>query len=140
MSCLETCATLRIFSDDVTPHVIMKTLDIEPTDSFARDDPYNRGRSRRKMHGWFWSTESKVISTDNAEHVRAIIEKLAGKQQALHRLAVMGCRIDISNYWVSSGQGGPILEPDKMRVLAEMGIAIWWDVYFGQDKDYAEPR
>lgn len=132
MSCLETFATLRIFSDDVSPHVITKTLDIEPTESFAKGDAYSQGRYTRKSNGWFWSTKGRVISTNNAEHIGAVLSKLAGKHDGMRKLTERGCHIDITNYWVSTGQGGPTLEPEQMRILSSMNIAIWWDVYFNE--------
>ncbi len=42
----------------------------------------------------------------------------------------MGCQTDISNYWVSNGQGGPSLVVDMMGELHERGLPIWWDMYF----------
>jgi hypothetical protein len=52
------------------------------------------------------------------------------------RLLIKGCKIDITSYWVSVGQGGPWLMPQQMLRLGALGIDIWWDIYFsGKDEE-----
>jgi len=56
--------------------------------------------------------------------------QVSGRSDALEKLRDMGRQTDISNYWVSNGQGGPSLDVDMMGELHEPGLPIWWDMYF----------
>ena len=135
MSCIETYATLRIFSADLHPDEIGEILGIEPTKTIPRD-PASKYRPRRECNFWSWETRDRVQSTDNAEHLAAIIKQLEGHSAALQKLRDMGCQTDISNYWVSNGQGGPSLDVEMMGVLHELGLSIWWDMYFGSEEEH----
>jgi hypothetical protein len=134
MSCLETFATLRILSPTLVPAQIGAALGIEPTRVAARD-PSSRYRPRREHHFWAWSSEGQVDSLDGLVHVRAVLDLLQGREQALAELRRAGCELDVSCYWVSSGQGGPALDLDAMTRLAGLGLEIWWDVYFGDARE-----
>ena len=39
---------------------------------------------------------------------------------------------------VTTGQGGPSLSASQMYRLGQLGIDVWWDVYFGDDADYED--
>lgn len=133
MSCLETYSTLRIFSDEITPEEISKTLGIEPTKSFRKGDVHNRGKLRRKAHGWFYCTQGLSESRDSQGHLDMILNALHGKEGQIKDLQTRGCQMDIFNYWDSSGQGGPWLMPDQMLRLGALNIEIGWDIYFSSE-------
>jgi hypothetical protein len=61
---------------------------------------------------------------------------LRGREDALLGLQRAGCQTDIFCYWVSSGQGGPSLDVPTLSALSGLGLEIWWDVSFGEPKDY----
>ena len=134
MSCLETFATLRILSPTLAPAQIGAALGLEPT-RVAALDLSSRYRPRREHHFWAWSSEGRVDSLDGLVHVRAVLDLLQGREQALAELRQAGCALDVSCYWVSSGQGGPALDLDAMTRLAGLGLEIWWDVYFGEERE-----
>ncbi|MEM7430997.1 MAG: DUF4279 domain-containing protein [Pseudomonadota bacterium] len=135
MACTETYATLRIFSTDLHPDKIGEILGIVATHTRPLD-PDSKYRPRRENHSWSWETRKKVDSTDNVEHLAAVIECLDGRTVALKQLRDMGCKTDICNYWVSNGQGGPSLDVDMMGTLHGLGLPIWWDIYFeSEDED-----
>ena len=79
---------------------------------------------------WRWTTYGSVDSQDNLVHLAAIFAVLSGKSPALNELRALGCEIDISNFWDSTGQGGPFLDRAAIAALNELGLEIWWDVYF----------
>jgi len=136
MTCLETYATLRIFSRDIHSDEIGRILGIDATKlrPISSDSKY---RHEREHHYWGWSSDSLVQSTNGLDHVGAVIELLRGKEQQLEHLRGTGCDIDLCCYWVSSGQGGPTLDAFSLGALANLGLEIWWDVYFGNPEDYA---
>ena len=137
MSCLETYATLRIFSDDVHPERITELLGISPTETIPRD-PSGKYRVRREKHLWRLQSRGAVASRDNLEHIGWILGRIAGKRAALDELRSIGCEIDVVNYFVSSGQGGPELDTPTIDALSQLGLSIWWDVYFGEESEYSD--
>jgi len=132
MACTETYATLRIFSTDLHPDKIGEILGVEATHTTPRD-LNAKYRAHRDYHFWSWETRHRVESTDNVEHLAEIIKCLDGRSAALAKLREMGCQTDISNYWVSNGQGGPSLDVDMLGALAKFGLPIWWDMYFDRE-------
>jgi hypothetical protein len=134
-TCVETYSTLRIFSDDLGPDEIGSILHVEPTKAFRKGDVHGRGRIKRKANGWFYSTKKQIKSKDTRRHIDAILTALEGKADAIKTLREKGCKIDITSYWVSCGQGGPWLMPEQMIKLGTLGISVWWDVYFTNEKE-----
>ena len=135
-TCLKTYSTLCIFSDDLDPEQITATLGATPTRSFRKGEPYNKGRLHRKANGWFYSTKELVQSKDTRRHIDQILKALESKEDALKTLRQQGCEMDISSYWASaSSQGGPALWPCQMVKLGNLGIEIWWDIYFDPETE-----
>lgn len=132
-TCEETYSTLRIFSDEISPSEVEKALKITPTKSFKKGEPFGRNRLFRKAHGWFFSTRKLTTSRDTRRHVDLILEALEGKEKAMKMLLKKGCKIDVTSYYLSNGQGGPALWPHQMLKLGKLGIEIWWDVYFNEE-------
>ena len=139
MSCLETYATLRIFSEAIHPAEISRVLGIDATRARHRD-ANSKYRHERENHYWGWCSDSFVQSLDGIAHVRAIVSVLQGKEQELAQLRTAGCNIDVCCYWVSSGQGGPSLDTLALTDLSRLGLDIGWDVYFGKEEEYAEGK
>jgi hypothetical protein len=139
MTCLETFATLRIFSQSNDPETISSVLGIDPTDS-AAIDPNARARRRREWHRWEWCSRYSIQGVDNLRHVRAITHLLQGKKKELEQLRSSDCEIDICCYFISSGQGGPALDMPTLKELTELELEIWWDVYFGKEEEYEASR
>ena len=138
MTCLETYANLRIFSDALHPSEISEILGLEATDTIPLNAE-SKYRVRRETNYWSWNSNTVISSTDNLEHVAAITQRLSGKRAQLDQLRTRGCEIDICCYWVSSGQGGPFVDRSMLTSLSELDLEIWWDVYFGEESEYAPP-
>lgn len=133
-TCIETYSTLRVFSDDIAPEEITRVLQIEPSESFQKGDNFSHGKLRRKTNGWFYSTEKLCDSKDTRRHIDLVLSMLEGKEQAVHRFQLQGCELDITSYWVSTGQGGPWLMPQQMLKLGSLGIEVSWDIYFSGEE------
>lgn len=133
-TCLETYATLRIFSKAIHPDKISSVLGLQSTDPRPKQ-PDSKYRARREYHYWRWSSSSMLQSVDGLEHVRAITSLLDGKEQQLQQLREAGCEIDVCCFRVSTGQGGPFLDVPTLAALAHLELEIWWDIYFGDDPD-----
>jgi hypothetical protein len=59
---------------------------------------------------------------------------LQGREEACKELLAQGCQLVVNCYWVSAtGQGGPMIWPETMQQLANLGMELWFDVYFNKD-------
>lgn len=131
--CTRTYSTLRIFSDEVDPEKISKTLGLEPTYSFRTGDAYSVCKLTRKYNGWLLSTESSLDSKDTEDHIGFILAKLDGNADAVAGLQAAGCELDIFSFWTSNGQGGPSLTAEQMLILGNLGIPVSWEVYADEE-------
>ena len=127
-TCVETYSTLRAFSDDLAPDEITRLLQIKPTERFRKGDSHSQGRLQRKANGWFYSTKTLCDSKDTRRHIDTILAALEGKRESVQKIQHRGCKLDITSYWVSTGQGGPWLMPEQMLKLGRLGIPVWWAV------------
>jgi len=107
-------------------------LGVYPTESFAKGDKFGKKQLTRKSNGWFLSTAGIIDSKDCRRHIDWIISKLAPYGESLEKLRTMGAEVDLSCFWLSSGQGGPVLSPLQMGELARLNLEIWWDIYLEQ--------
>lgn len=134
-TCIRTCCTLRIFSENLDPNDISLSLGMEPTMFFRKGDLHNLGKLRRSTNGWFLTTEGRIGSRDSRRHLDLILDKLEPKREAVKELQAKGCDVDIICFYDSTGQGGPWLMPYQMRIMGALEIEIWYDVYFGGTED-----
>ncbi len=127
--CLRTYATLRIYSGDIAPKEISEILELEPS------RVWNKGSTEtavpRKQNGWFLTSRGEVESLDTKRHVDFILNQLASNKTYITGLTAQGLQVDIMCLWQSANksEGGPSLLPAQMLMLAEMGIAIAWNIY-----------
>lgn len=138
-TCRETYAVLRIFSDSISPPDITALLGISPSDSFTKGELNGNRGNRRKQNGWFLSTESQVKSRDSRRHLDWLTAALDAHEDVLNKLRLASAEIDISCYWVSVGQGGPVIGSEQMKILSRLGLDVWWDIYF-TDKGWLPPK
>jgi hypothetical protein len=128
-TCGATYATLCIYGDDLDPDTVTSLLGIEPSQARTKGQQLKKGVVQRG--GWFLSTEDIIASKDVRCHVDWLIEKITGKEHALHEMRLRDYQTVVSCYWLSAfGHGGPMLSPAIMRSLANLGLEIWFDVYF----------
>ena len=132
MACIETFATLRIFSKEIHPDEISKLLDVSPT-KIIPIDLESKYKKRREFHLWAFSTKELLKSVDNLEHIQLIFKKIQSKSDQLNMLREEGCDTDIFCFWNSSGQGGPIASIELMKNAVELGLGITWDIYFDDE-------
>jgi hypothetical protein len=132
-TCVETYSTLRIFGDKISPVEITKILKIKPTRSFQKGEPFSKKRLVRKTNSWFLCTEKSVKSRDTRRHIDFILRVVEKKTSAVKLLKRKGCKLDIVSYFVSIGQGGPMLSPHQMLKLGKLDVGIGWDIYFQEE-------
>jgi hypothetical protein len=135
-TCAQTYATLCVFHDDLDPDAVTRVLGFPPSSSHRRGDVRNCQRPIPYTAGaWFLTSEGTIKSRDVRCHIDWLLEQVGTKRSAFEQLKAQGCRMVISSYWLSAhGHGGPMVEPEAMRRLADLGVQIAFDVYFlGED-------
>lgn len=132
-TCEETYVTLRVYHESADPASVSSALRLEPSKSQRVGESYERrGVTRRyKLSGWFLCSEGRVESYDTAKHLDWLLQQLQPRQQAFDTLRAQGWRIDIACLWDShAGHGGPTFPPELLRRLADLGVELWFDIYF----------
>lgn len=124
------CATLVISGDDVHPATVSEIMRRSPTRSFARGDPYGRGRVRK--HGmWALSSEHSVASDDLDDHLAWLldrIEPVLGMLQDYRR--ANDCSAFITCLWPSPhGHGGPCFSPRLLMRIGAANLPLSVDTY-----------
>jgi hypothetical protein len=131
-TCVETYATLRIFSDDLSPSEITKIIGLEPTTSFQKGEIRTTSPKAKnpffRTNGWLFCTRSACVSRDSRRHLNYLLDYPLRDRQVTSVLQERRCWFDISVFYAYIG-GGPTISPDQMRGLAEAGIDVWWDLY-----------
>ena len=119
------------------PSEVSSVLCQQPTRQRAKE-PDSKYKPRREVSYWSWCSKEQLQSTENLDHVQAIIDLLDGKSAALEELRARKCEIDIFSFWVSSGQGGPHLTAPVLKKLAALELEIGWDMYFEEYEESDE--
>lgn len=114
------------------PSEVTRLLGMAPTKSqLVGSRVSDRSERVRKLSGWFLESAGNVDSRDARHHLDWLLGHLAGKQAAISQLLQQGYFVDICCRWDSrSGQGGPTLDPSHMKALGNLGIDLWFDIYF----------
>ena len=124
-------------SEDVTA-----TLGVEPTDLTAarrREEQPGIALAARP-NSWHFSTATLSESRDFGRHLDILLETIGDKSDELSALRSRGWAMDISVYWLSRhGHGGPALWPDQSASLGQLGLEIWFDIYFDDSEDLDRP-
>jgi hypothetical protein len=111
---------------------VSRLLDVEPTSTQKAGDLASAKSGRvRRYSGWFLESAGHVDSRDARDHFAWLLDRIAGKANAMRALVDRGCLVDICCRWDSaSGHGGPNMDPGQMLQLGSLGIAVWFDIYF----------
>jgi hypothetical protein len=144
--CLRTYATLRIYPGDIHPDEVTQRLGITPSKFWVRDEtlvavpeqtaeqkPAQKASPGAKaVHGWFLTTHGRLDSRDTRRHVDFLLAPLLEVSAAIDSLQKQGATMDIICFWhAAPQQGGPALAPRQLRMLADLNIAIAWNVFHG---------
>ena len=122
-------------SESLEPGAISARLGVRPSRTQVRGKlPHPTSKHPFKCGGWFLASKDHVQSRDARRHIDWLLLQLQGKAAAIAQLAAEGHLVDVCVYWESIGQGGPTLNPSQMAQLGELGVALWFDIYFaGED-------
>lgn len=129
-SCTRTYATLCIYHDSADPQKVTDSLQILPDRTQKVGELIRRGKTAT-VSGWFLGTKDIVKSKDMRAHIKWILNKLKVKKKELRKLSRLGYTMRISVFWESaSGNGGPILDHEFIKLLSEFPLELDFDIWF----------
>lgn len=130
-TCVSTSAWLRVMSELLKPGEVTSSLGIQPSRTQVLGElPHPTSKHPYRSGGWFLESRGHVQSRDSRRHIDWLLWQLQGKAAAIAQLKAEGHLVDACIYWESVGQGGPTLDPSHMVQLGELGIELWFDIYF----------
>ena len=136
-TCVSTSARLRVMGETLRPELATALLGVQPTRTQVRGElPSPTSNHPFKYGGWFLESLGQVQSRDSRRHIDWLLQQLLGKATAIAELKAQGHMVDVCVYWESVGQGGPTLGASQMAQLGELGVELWFDIYFAR-KDSA---
>ncbi len=141
-TCSYTHVWLRVMDAHLDPDEITRLLGIPPTETVLAGERHSpTSKHRYKAAGWFLSTEDILTSRDARHHFDWLLERVGTKSAEFATLLSRGYRIDICCRWdSSSGQGGLALTPVQMSLLGQLGLEVWFDIYFDDPVDRTSPN
>lgn len=136
-TCAYTHAWLRIMSENLDPDEVTSFLAIKPTKEQRRGEFISSDSKKRyKTSGWFLSTKGILDSLDLRVHLDWILDQVENKKNEFHELIKRKYLVDVCVRWDSrSGHGGPTLSPKHLSGFGDLGVEVWFDVYFFDDED-----
>jgi Domain of unknown function (DUF4279) len=137
-TCIKTFVWLRVMSVTLDPNAVTAAIGVEPTRVQFKGTVSIGAALKRpaRFSGWFLESSEHIISRDTRRHIDWLLSRLRGKEDVLAELQTRGHLVDICCRWYSIGHGGPTLNSEHLRQLGELGVEVWFEVYFaGQDSD-----
>lgn len=128
MACVRTYAAFRIFSRTRSAGDLSDLIGTQPTKTVERN-PHSERATEREYSIWVLSTQGRLDSTDEHEHIDWLLHRISGRAPLFARLRREGCSMDVFCYFEIAHQGGPSLTSHQMGVLSELGLDITWDIY-----------
>jgi hypothetical protein len=130
VACIETYATLCIYSDDESDlsERVFAITRLKPSRVKENKQSTFAG-FKIPRHAWFLTSQDMVSSLDIADHIQWMLERIKG--DSVNKLRELGCQIKITCYWVSNGTGGgPVLNAPLLSAIADAHLDIEFDIYF----------
>jgi hypothetical protein len=141
-TCALSYATLRIYSDTVTPEAMTAKLGVQPDWTTTQGFPHKLPSGRMQdatVSSWLLSSKGQVVSKDLRDHLDWLLDRLRPAASGLSALQADEVRMEVWCRWDSaSGHGGPTLEPEQMRLMAELNLQCGFDIYFAGDEEEPE--
>ena len=134
-TCDSTHATLCIYlPDNEDPNAITKKLGLQPSRIQVKGE-IRFGKVKKWPTAWFLGTSEQVQSKDVRRHIDWLVEQIKDNLTFIKQLQDTDSEVHISCYWASaSGHGGPMLDQDILKRIADLGIGISFDIYFADNQ------
>jgi hypothetical protein len=120
--------------ETLDPDEVTRILGVAPTETQRAGEPRSSKIDKvHKLSGWFLSTQGVLTSRDARHHFDWLLERVRDKHQEFAILRDRGYLLDVCCRWDSkSGHGGPTLSPTQMFGFAQLGVELWFDLYFDE--------
>lgn len=138
-TCEKCYVSLLIYPNDFLVLDITQGMNIQPKRSFQKGDIWITSRGIKKIHEnslWELSSENFVNSLDIRRHLDWLLNELKpSKNYLLHLQRDEKIQMYVKGIWWSKyGDGGPMIWPKHMALLAEMNLELGFEIsFFGKD-------
>jgi hypothetical protein len=139
-----------VISSDTDGHLcetVESLFDAAPTSFIDNQSPERRERIARlrkalpklaavepPRYVWTLSSQDHVESNEFEPHMRWVLAAVAGTGRPLSELQQRACQVYVSCFCEGTGRGGgPTINPDTLKQLADHGVELRFDNYFGEE-------
>lgn len=141
-TCKRCSVSLVLYHESSEPAVVSGILGLAPHHIYSAEPRRVDRRSSNtsdvvdavtaaKPSCWVLSSDGVIESRDVRRHLDWLLSLAGTRGDALRQLRAVGWRASVTVFWVSAtGHGGPVLEPYELAALGELGLPIWFDIYF----------
>lgn len=128
-SCAELYVYFGVVGNLDRPDEITSRLKIQPTWAFAKGQTiYSRGKpkGKRKEGNWSISSQGQLKTTSIERHLLFLLERLEPVKSELLEIAErLSLTVNFSCVWTFTDViGGPILTPNTLRRIADLGAYL----------------
>ena len=127
----EKCAmsALCIFSETLSPQNLTDLLEILPSESYLKGQPFSGVNPQNVRRKSVWILRCSNPEQDLAEQLRNLLDFVESRQLAINTLLAT-CLIEFRcGYSSESGQGGTILDKRTLFRLAQSSLDLRLDLY-----------
>jgi hypothetical protein len=132
-NCAETHASFRLGGDGLIAAEVNRRLGLTPDFVSERGDKDRSGRKTRTQRTGVWliSSQRELDTTSLEQHLLFLLGKIEPVSEALREvIEQQQLEADFFCYWASSaGHGGPVLTPEVLRRIADLGALLDIDFY-----------
>lgn len=125
-----TCASLRIFGDDLDPDEITAVLGTQPSRAIRKGEPMQVPPSHPPARTGSWLRSASKADGDNLDaQIEWILSPLTSDLIVWKDL---GARFELDMFcgvWMDATNQGTGLSPATMKLLGDRGIPIGLDIY-----------
>lgn len=132
---VEVKVTLRLMGADLEPQEVTLALGLEASSSHRRGD-VRKNRAGREYSAYtegLWELHSTLEATASLDqHLRSLLGLLRGRHEVIRKLRDEGLRADLLiGIFGSDSNVGFGVSPESLAEIAELGLALEFDVYCG---------
>ncbi|NUS59813.1 MAG: DUF4279 domain-containing protein [Lysobacter sp.] len=133
--CSYTHVWLRVLHEALDPDDVTQLLGLQPTRIVRVGDRVHEKSTRTRTNAvWLLESSDAVESRDSRAHFDWLLDRVGDKGPQLRALAARGYLVDICCKWDSAaGNGGPTFAPAQLSALGNLGIEVWFDIYFDKE-------
>ena len=129
---IHTNVTLRLLGKDLEPEEVSTAMGMAADRSHKKGDPVRARKSAVRDTGYWSATSSTHMAgtEDINKHIAWLVALVTPRRPLLLSYQQRGWTVDV---WIgvhtNAGHGGPVVHPDALVALGNIGLAVCLDLY-----------